>query len=217
MTSISLCYDRGMNRPKLLLATSNSGKVLELRRILQKLDYELLVPGDLGMRLDVDEHGATFAENATLKAVAYAEAAGVLAMGDDSGIDVEILGGEPGIHSARFRGPGLTDHDRMMRLWQQMEGVPEAQRGCRYVAAIVLAWPTGRTELFEGVCSGTIAQEPVGMEGFGYDPIFFLPDRGMTIAEMSDEDKDAISHRGRAVRQAANLLHRLALSGQVLS
>ena len=192
-----------------MIATNNAHKAKELRRLLAGLDYELVTPAELGTNLIVAEDGASFRENARLKAVACAAATGLLSLADDSGIEVEALGGGPGIHSARYGGPGLSDPDRMFLLLDQLCDVPWEGRRCRYVVALVLAWPDGRGESFEGVCEGNLALEPAGANGFGYDPVFYVPQAEMTIAQLSDTEKDAISHRGHAARKAADFLRQV--------
>jgi XTP/dITP diphosphohydrolase len=187
---------------KLLLATRNAGKLAELRRLL-----EAAVPGVevVGLR-DVEEYpeapetGATFAENALLKATAAAEATGRPALADDSGIVAEALGGEPGIHSARYAGEGASDQENLAKLLERLRGRPD--RRAAYVCAIAFMAPGFRPELFEARCEGVVIDDPRGSGGFGYDPAFVpvdLPD-GRTMAELSAEEKDAISHRGRAAR-----------------
>ena len=195
-----------MTTPRLLIATNNAHKTAELRRLLAGLSHELLTPAGLGLRLDVLEDGRTFAENAALKAHAFAQASGLLALADDSGIEVDALGGSPGIHSARYGGAGLSDGDRMQLLLRELAATPPDARGCRYVAALALAWPDGRQEVFEGICVGMVATTPVGDNGFGYDPVFFVPEEGLTIAQLSGEAKDALSHRGNAARLAIEAL-----------
>ena len=195
------CY-HGFVTSKLVLATSNPHKVRELRRLLACAGWDLVTPADLGLEMDVAEDGASFRENATLKAVAYAQACGLPALADDSGIEVQALAGGPGVYSARFGGPGLGDRDRMLLLLDRMQGVPWERRGSRYVCVVVLAWPGGRREAFEGVCHGVVALEPGGTGGFGYDPLFYFPEAGKTIAQMSEQEKDEVSHRGHAVRRA---------------
>ena len=205
-----------MTPPKIVIATNNSHKAREFRRLLANAGCDLVTPAELGLRLDVVEDGASFGENATLKAVAYAEASGLLSLADNSGIEVEAIGGEPGVHSARYGGPGLSDRERMLLLLSRLESIPWGQRRCRYVASVVLAWPAGRREFFEGACEGVVALEPAGANGFGYDPIFYLPEAGRTIAQLSDDEKDAMSHRGRAARQAVEFLGRLSASERSL-
>lgn len=195
---------------RIVLATNNPGKVREFRRLLEPAGYRVLTPAELGFALEVPEDGATYAENAVKKAQACADAAGMLALADDSGIEVDALGGGPGMYSARFGGPGLDDAGRTQLLLERLEGVPAEQRTARYRAVVALAWPPaeGRPPVtFEGVEEGHIGLAPRGARGFGYDPVFELED-GRTQAELSDEEKDAISHRGKAVRAAVAWLAR---------
>jgi XTP/dITP diphosphohydrolase len=150
----------------------------------------------------VEETGSTYAENAALKVRAFAEAGRCLALADDSGIEVDALGGGPGMYSARYGGPGLDDVGRTALLLRELEGVPTPKRTARYRAVVALAWPGANDlPLFEGVQEGTIGFEPVGERGFGYDPVFLI-DSVRAQAEIDDEEKDAISHRGKAVRAA---------------
>ena len=171
---------------------------------------ELLAPGDIGLELDVPEDGTTFQENAAYKALVYADTSGLPSLADDSGIEVDALDGGPGVYSARYGGPALSHEDRTQLLLQEMSNVEWEERGCQYAAAVALAWPDGYVEVFEGSCPGVIALAPVGSNGFGYDPVFYIPELGRTIAELSDEGKDAISHRGQAARDVASFLRQLA-------
>jgi XTP/dITP diphosphohydrolase len=185
----------------LLLATSNPGKVRELRRLLEGVPYRILMPQDLALQLDVEEDGATYAENALKKARAYSAASQCLALADDSGLEVDALGGEPSVHSARYGGHGLDDAARTRRLLAALEGVAPSRRTARFRAVVALAWPSGREETFEGVLEGAISAAPRGVSGFGYDPVFELP-HGRTVAELDQLEKDRISHRGIAARLA---------------
>ena len=196
-------------RPRLLLATSNPGKVREFWRILEGLEYDVVTPASLGLELEVAETGTSYAENASLKALAFARAGQCLALADDSGIEVDALGGAPGVLSARFGGPGLDDSGRTALLVSKLAGVPVASRTARYRAVVAVAGPDGHAELFEGVQEGTIACAPRGTNGFGYDPVF-LVDGARTQAEIPDAEKDEISHRGKAVRAARLYLAELA-------
>jgi len=197
----------------LLLATNNAGKVRELRRLLSGCGFEVVIPAEAGIALDVEETGATYAENAQLKAQAFAEAAQCLALADDSGIEVDALGGGPGLYSARYGGPGLDDAGRVQLLLRELADVADDARTARYRAVVALAYPASLVSqgsslgagLFEGAQEGRIARAPHGEGGFGYDPVFVLAD-GRTQAEISDAEKDAISHRGQAVRAAAAYL-----------
>jgi XTP/dITP diphosphohydrolase len=188
---------------RLLIATNNAHKVRELRRLLDGAPYDVVTPADLGIALDVVEDGETFQANASLKAHAFAKASGLPSLADDSGIEVDALEGRPGVRSARYGGPGLSDDDRLHHLLDEMGSVPDGIRTARYRVVLVLAHPTGSERSVDGVCEGRIAHAPVGADGFGYDPIFLPRDEtasGRTMAELTPIEKDAISHRGRAVR-----------------
>lgn len=187
---------------RLLLATNNPGKVREFRRLLAGSSFEVVTPAEAGISLDVEETGATYRENALLKARAFCEAGNCLALADDSGIEVDALDGGPGMYSARFGGPGLDDPGRTALLLEKLAGVPIERRGARYRAIVAIAWPGGEPRCFEGVQEGSIGFEPRGTRGFGYDPVF-LVDGARMQAEISDEEKDVVSHRGQAVRAAA--------------
>ena len=189
---------------RLLLATNNPGKVREMRRLLAGEPFEVVTAADLGIALDVVEDGEGYAENAALKARAFAEAGQCLALADDSGIEVDALGG-PGPRSARYGGSGLDDAGRTQLMLREMREVPDGERGARYRAVVAIAWPEGRVECFEGAWEGSIGHETRGENGFGYDPIFRTPE-GRSGAELSAEEKDAVSHRGQAVRAAARWL-----------
>ncbi|MEE8517684.1 MAG: RdgB/HAM1 family non-canonical purine NTP pyrophosphatase [Dehalococcoidia bacterium] len=195
-----------MASSRLLLATNNAHKVTEFRRLLTDIPHELVTPADIGLSLDVEETGTTFEENATLKAEAFAEASGLLSLADDSGIEVEVLDGRPGVESARHGGVGLSDEDRMLLLLKEMVEVPDRARSCRYRVVLVLAHPDGTQQVTQGTCVGRLAHKPEGANGFGYDPIFYIPMFERTIAQLTPEEKDSISHRGQAARAMAALL-----------
>lgn len=194
---------------RLVLATTNPGKVREFRRLLDGIPFEVVTPRDLGIAIDVEEDGATYAENAAKKARAYSAAAGCWALADDSGIEVDALGGAPGLYSARFGWPALDDTGRYRLLLLQLHGVPEAERTARYRAVVAVAEPGGTVKTFCGTFEGRIGYGPHGERGFGYDPIFVTRD-GRTAAELPDDEKDAVSHRGLAVHGAAEYLRSLA-------
>jgi XTP/dITP diphosphohydrolase len=194
---------------KLLLATSNQAKIREYRSLLSALPYELVTLAVLGIRNAVAEVGTSMAENARLKATAYAAQSQLTAMADDSGLEVDALGGEPGRLSARYAGEGASDKDRIDYLLARLQAVPQEKRTARFCCVIGLATPDGRVEFCSGECEGVIAFEPHGEHGFGYDPIFFLPELGKTMAELPMAEKNRISHRGRAARQVAEALARL--------
>lgn len=186
---------------KLLVATHNYGKVSEYSDMLSDLDITWLSLDDLGLNLNVEEHGSTFEANARLKASAYAQAAGCLTLADDSGLVVDALDGEPGIHTARYGGPGLTSEERYQFLLRNLEGIPLDERTARFVCVIALADKNGQIlATASGTVEGVIALQPAGDGGFGYDPIFFLPQVGSMMAELSPETKHSLSHRGNALR-----------------
>jgi len=189
---------------RLMLATSNPGKVAELRAILASLfdlgGVSLLTPRDWPAPLsEVDETGTTFAENARLKADALAAATGLPALADDSGLCVDALEGAPGLYSARWAGAGASDADRNAKLLLALAGVPPERRTARFVCAAALAMPSGETRTAEGVCEGVILNAPQGADGFGYDPLFLLLDRDRTMAELTADEKNRLSHRAHAV------------------
>jgi XTP/dITP diphosphohydrolase len=191
---------------KLLLASNNSGKLREILALLEDLPLELVTPRQAGLLLDVAEDGSTYAENAARKALAFSRAGGMLTLADDSGLEVEALHGEPGLHSARYlRKPGATDADRRAFLLQKLKGLPRPWQA-RFRCTVALADPSGEIQFAEGACSGEIIPEERGQDGFGYDPIFLLPDLGRTMAELSLEEKNRLSHRARAIIAARQLL-----------
>ena len=202
-----------MARETLLIATNNAHKVTELRRILGDADVTLVTPADAGITLDVEETGETFEENARLKARAFCAASGLPSLADDSGIEVDALGGRPGVRSARYGGDGLDDADRTQLLLDELADVPEERRTCRYRVVLVLARPDGSEEVVDASCEGRAALAPVGENGFGYDPIFYVPRFGRTMAQLDPAEKDAVSHRGQATRRMAALLRERAPEG----
>jgi XTP/dITP diphosphohydrolase len=199
-----------MSQPtKLLIATHNRGKLREYAALLASLPLTLLTPDDLGLDLNVVESGDTYADNARLKAVAYAQASGLLALADDSGLEVDALDGAPGVRSARY---ALGDDaDRVTALLRALDaaGVPAEDRSARFRCVIVLAAPDGRTWQTAGTCEGRIIDAPRGSGGFGYDPIFYLPGHGRTMAELPPAEKNRISHRARAAQALRPLLAQL--------
>jgi non-canonical purine NTP pyrophosphatase (RdgB/HAM1 family) len=194
--------------PVLVIATRNPGKAREFQQLLQDLPFRILSLEDVGVEIEVEETGDTFAENASLKAKQYHAASGELTLADDSGIEVDALDGAPGVYSARYLRPGQTDEEGRDHLLAQMVGVPGWKRQARYVAVIAIVGDRNRTwpQLFEGSYKGAIAHGPIGDGGFGYDPIFWLGAERKTMAELSAQEKDAVSHRGIAVRKAAQYL-----------
>jgi XTP/dITP diphosphohydrolase len=194
----------------LLLASQNPGKLEEMRHLVAGLPFRVVGPRDVGLLEAPEETGSTFAENATQKALHYAGRSGLLTVADDSGISVEALDGEPGLYSSRFGGEGATDSDRNQFLLSRLGGVAESERGARFTSAVVVA--RGDTVLFEveETVEGRIASEPRGPNGFGYDPLFFYPPFGKTFGEVAAEDKDRVSHRGKAFARLRTFLITLA-------
>jgi XTP/dITP diphosphohydrolase len=191
--------------PRLLLGTNNAGKIDELRRLLDGCGWEIVTPGDIGLQFEVEESGSSYEENATRKALQYAQAGGLVTLADDSGLEVDALGGRPGLFSARYAGPDRTDQERVQKLLEDLKDVPDTDRTARFRAVIAIADPSGRVETVEGVVEGSIGREPRGANGFGYDPVFLLPE-GRTAAELTSAEKDTVSHRGAATRKARVIL-----------
>ncbi len=197
--------------PQLLIATTNPGKRVEIQEILADLSLplELKLPRELGMTLEVQETGHSYAENAALKALAYAAQSGLPALADDSGLEVEALDGAPGLYSARYAPqPGATDADRRSYLLANLAGKPRPWKA-RFVCALALALPDGRLLHSRGECPGEIIPQELGSNGFGYDPIFWMPEFEATMAQLSSEEKNRVSHRARALRAAFPLLEQV--------
>lgn len=194
---------------RLLIATHNPGKLLEYQEILEGLPLELVTLDDVGIAGDVQETGTSFAENARLKALAYARESDLLTLADDSGLEVDALGGEPGIYSKRYAGEDATDANRINFLLHRMKGVPVEARVARFRCAIALARPDGQVWESQGTCEGDILFEPRGTNGFGYDPVFYFPRLGKTMAELPASEKNKISHRARAAEGARRILQEL--------
>ncbi len=193
---------------RLLLATKNPAKVREYTRLLEGVPYEIVTLADEGIYQVVDETGKTLEENATLKAKSYACQSNLLALADDSGLEVDALGGEPGALSARFAGEGASDSERIDYLLAKLTGIPWEERTARFRCLIAIASPQGEVELCQGECRGIIAFEPKGENGFGYDPIFYLHQLEKTMAELTMDKKNEVSHRGQAARKARRVLER---------
>ena len=185
-------------------ATHNPGKLREMGEILKDFGIEVVSPKDLGITVDVEETGSTFAENAMLKAKAICKAADLPAIADDSGLCVDALNGAPGVYSARYGGEGLDDRGRYMLLLSSLRGAPT--RAAHFACAVACAFPNGDTLTAEGRCDGSIAYAPLGEGGFGYDPVFLLPGTGKTFGQLTQEEKSAVSHRGRALKDFAGKL-----------
>jgi XTP/dITP diphosphohydrolase len=191
---------------RLLIATTNPGKIREYQTLLDGLDLELVGLNDVGITTEVKESGGTYAENAELKARAYATMSGLLTLADDSGIEVEVLNGRPGLHSARYAEDSAK---RIEKLLDELQGVPDEKRAARFQCSIALAWPDGRVAIVNGSCTGRIAHEPRGMNGFGFDPIFYMPEHAATMAELPEHFKNTISHRARAAQHARAILEKI--------
>jgi len=194
---------------KLLLATNNQAKVREYRSLLQNIPFELVTPAKLGITTEVDEVGESLAENAKLKATILASESQLLALADDSGLEVDALGGEPGRLSARYAGENASDRDRVNYLLARLKDVPWDERTARFRCVIAISTSDGKVEFCSGECPGIITFEPKGEQGFGYDPVFYLPELAKTMAELPPEVKNRISHRGQAARKVSQVLARL--------
>lgn len=182
---------------KVVLASQNKKKIVEMREILSKMGVEVLSQAEAGVNLEPEETGTTFEENSRIKAKAVMEATGLPAIADDSGLMVDALGGEPGVYSVRYGGEGLDDTGRWQLLLKNMAG--ETNRACKFVSVICCCFPDGAEILARGECPGILAQGPSGDGGFGYDPIFYLPQLGKTMAQLTPEEKNKISHRANAL------------------
>ena len=189
---------------KFVLATHNPGKLAEMKAILSALGVEVVSPAEAGVEVDVEETGTTFAENAMLKARAICAAAGLPAIADDSGLCVDALNGGPGVYSARYGGEGLDDAGRRRLLLQNLRG--QTTRAAHFTCAVACAFPNGDTLEAEGRCDGAIAFAPLGEGGFGYDPVFLIPEKGKTFGQIGPEEKSKISHRGKALAAFAEKL-----------
>jgi XTP/dITP diphosphohydrolase len=191
---------------RLLIASSNKGKLIEIMHLLHDVPVDAVLPADIGLVLEVEEDGQTYAENAMKKALAYCAASGLVTLADDSGLEVAALGGKPGLHSARFSGkPGATDADRRAYLLKQLYGHPQPWQAA-FRSTVVIARPDGLTFALNGECRGEIIPEERGSNGFGYDPIFLVEGMGRTMAELSLEEKNQLSHRARAILAARPVL-----------
>ncbi len=194
---------------KLLIATTNMGKVKEFQELLHTLGIELVTPADINLFLSVEEDGRNYAENASKKAAAFASISGLISLADDSGLEVDALGGAPGLYSARYSPkPGANDADRRAFLLQNLKEKPRPWKA-HFHATIAIATPAAKVEVVEGNCFGEIIPEERGSNGFGYDSIFFLPELNQTMAELEANHKNHISHRGLAARNATAVLKRL--------
>ncbi len=193
---------------KIIFATGNENKLREIREITADMDIEIVSMKDAGVYTDVEETGKTFEENAYLKASAIARKSGLPTLADDSGLEIDYLGKEPGIYSSRYMGEDTPYPVKNAELLRRMESVPDEKRTARFVCAICYVRPDGSSETVRATMEGIVAHNIAGENGFGYDPIFYLPERGCTSAELSREEKNAISHRGKALRMMRDILMR---------
>ena len=200
-------------QPRLLIATRNPGKLEELASLLSGVPYALLSLDDVGIDSEIAEVGSSFEENATLKAVGYSAMSGLAALADDSGLEVDALGGEPGVLSSRYAGAGATDSQKIAYLLRKLDSVADDKLGARFRCAIAIAWPDRPVDVQYGECHGRLVRTPRGDNGFGYDSIFLVDGLGKTMAELTAEEKNEISHRARAARNAARVLMRVAAEG----
>lgn len=193
---------------RMIFATGNENKMKEIREILGALPLEILSMKEAGVSADIVEDGKTFEENALIKARAICKLAGEMVLADDSGLEIDYLNKEPGIYSARYMGEDMSYHIKNKSLIDRLEGVPDEKRTARFVCAIAAVFPDGKELVVRGTVEGIIGYEEKGENGFGYDPIFYLPERGCTTAELTPEEKNSISHRGNALRLMKELLER---------
>ena len=202
-----MLYQKGvLNMKKIIIATTNEGKMKEFRALLAHKDVEIVSMKEAGINIDIDENGSTFEENAAIKAKTVCEYSGCLCLSDDSGLVIDYLGGEPGIYSARYLGHDTPYPEKNRMIIDRLKGGPKDKRSARFVCAVAAAFPDGRVLTVKDTMEGFIAEAPAGNGGFGYDPIFFFPPANMTSAELTAEEKNAVSHRGRALH---NLLEKL--------
>ena len=193
---------------KIIFATGNENKLREIRQITENMGIEIVSMKDAGYYTEVEETGTTFEENAYLKASAIAKKCNLPTLADDSGLEIDYLNKEPGIYSSRFMGEDTPYPVKNAELLRRMEGVPDEKRTARFVCAICLVRPDGSSETVRATMEGRVAYKSSGKNGFGYDPIFFLPERGCTSAELSPEEKNEISHRGKALRMMRDILEK---------
>ena len=195
-----------MSEIQVLIGTGNAGKVKEIREIWGHLPITFYAPKDLGLSVSPEENGATFEENARIKACAFCEAANMAALADDSGLCVDFLGGAPGVYSARYSGEGATDEKNTAKLLLDMQNAAGKDRAAHFACVCAIVFPNGNEIVAAGTCEGEIALSPSGTGGFGYDPVFYVAEQGKTFSQMSEEEKNAISHRGRALTALAKKL-----------
>lgn len=193
---------------RMIFATGNENKMVEIREILGDLPLEILSMKQAGISADIEENGTSFEENALIKAREVCRLAGEMVLADDSGLEIDYLNGEPGIYSARYMGENTSYREKNKNLMERLEGVPDEKRTARFVCAIAAVFPDGKELVVRGTVEGIIGYEERGENGFGYDPIFYLPKRGLTTAELPPEEKNSISHRGNALRKMKELMEK---------
>lgn len=191
---------------RIIFATSNEGKMKEIRAILEDLEVEVVSLKEAGIKADIDENGTTFEENALIKAETISKLTNEIVMADDSGLEVDYLDKAPGVYSARYMGEDTSYDIKNKSIIDKLEGIPEEQRTARFVCAIACAFPDGTSEITRGTIEGTIAHVPAGQNGFGYDPIFYVPEFKCTTAELTPEQKNKVSHRARALEKMKNII-----------
>ena len=200
---------------KFIVATKNQGKLIEIKEILKKLNFEVVSMEEIGFTKDIEETGDTFEENALIKAKEINRISGEFVMADDSGLLVEYLNFAPGVHTSRFAGENASDLDKINKLLKLLEGVPFEKRKARFVCVIAVVFPKGKSFTVKGILDGYISNEPRGSNGFGYDPIFIIPEFNMTTAEMKSEEKHKISHRGIALEKMVYELEKQILEQKI--
>lgn len=191
---------------QMVIASANQGKIAEIRASFQGLPIEIHSLAEFGTIPEAEETGKTFAENALLKAHYYAKQTGMACLADDSGLEVDALGGDPGVYSARFAGDAASDEDNNQKLLAALRGVPEGQRSARFRCVLAFLDTDGAVIMADGTCEGIILEAPRGAGGFGYDPLFYMPELDATLAEISIAEKNAVSHRGQALKSMAKQL-----------
>ena len=197
---------------QVIIATQNLGKAKDFEALFRPYGYEILTLRDIAEEIDVEETGTTFEENAILKAETVAKLLNTAVIADDSGLEIDALDGEPGVYSARYAGGEKSDSANIDKVLEKMKGIPEEKRHARFRCVLAIAVPGKETKTFSGSCEGYIIEERIGENGFGYDPIFWVPSEGRTLAELQPQEKAAISHRGNAMREMQLSLSKL-LSG----
>ncbi len=191
---------------RIIFATTNENKMKEIREILSDFPVEIFSLKEAGIKADIDENGSSFEENAAIKAEAIEKMTGAIVLADDSGLEIDYLNGEPGIYSARYMGEETSYHVKNAHLIERLKGVPDEQRTARFVCCVAAAFPDRETAVVRGTIEGRIGYKEEGENGFGYDPYFYVPEFEKTMAELSIEEKETISHRGRALRKLINKL-----------